>query len=119
MNKLTKVGISLLYAVIALFVLATYARADITILSLPSGPNALPDMIRAVINMLLYLLGFIAILFLIIGGYQYIASSGNPDQIETAKKTIMYAVIGIVVVVLSWAIIYFVTSSLGGGIPSR
>jgi len=48
------------------------------------------------------------ILFLIIGGFQYITASGNPEQVETAKKTIMYAIIGIIVCLLSYAVVYFV-----------
>ncbi len=55
-----------------------------------------------------YLLGFaggIAILFIIIGAVQMITSSGNPQRLETAKKTLTYAVIGLLAVLLSSVIL--------------
>ena len=116
MNKLMKTGIILSFITIVLALAAPLVRADITIGGLPP---LLDVTIRNVIDMILYLVGFIAVLFLIIGGFQYITASGNPDQLEGAKKTIMYSVIGIIVVVISWAIVYFITSRLGGGTPIR
>lgn len=61
-----------------------------------------------VVNVLLYFVGAIAVIIMIWGGFQYITSSGDSQKATTAKNTIMYAVIGIVVVVMSYAIVNWV-----------
>jgi amino acid transporter len=68
----------------------------------------LSELITQISSTILFLVGIVAVLFLIIGGFQYITASGNPEQVETAKKTIMYAIIGIIVCLLSYAVVYFV-----------
>ena len=61
-----------------------------------------------VVNVFLYFVGAIAVIIMIWGGFQYITSSGDSQKATTAKNTIMYAVIGIIVVVLSYAIVNWV-----------
>jgi len=82
-----------------------------------SGSTSLSDIILRTIQMLLAFAAGIAILFVIIGGYQYITSHGNEEQSEAGKKTLLNAIIGIVLIVLSYAIITVVvnTVSRGGG----
>jgi uncharacterized membrane protein YozB (DUF420 family) len=58
-----------------------------------------------IVNFLLIAAGAIAVIFLIIGGIRYMISSGNSDQIEKAKHTILYAIIGIVIVIFSYVIV--------------
>lgn len=58
-----------------------------------------------IVNFLLLVAGAVAIIFLIIGGIRYMVSSGNSDQIEKAKHTILYAIIGILIVIFSYAIV--------------
>lgn len=72
----------------------------------------LRNSINLIINAVLALVGTVALLFLIIGGYQYITSSGNSEAIEKAKKTILYSIIGLIVAILSFIIINAVISSL-------
>jgi flagellar basal body-associated protein FliL len=111
MRKLIKVGItSFFVASIILVLLGSRTGAQITILGLPQN---LVDTIKTVINAILYLVGFIAVIFLIIGGVQYMTAQGNPDSLEAAKKTILYAIIGIVIIVISWAIVFYVTTQFG------
>jgi hypothetical protein len=57
------------------------------------------------VNFLLMLAGALAVIFLIVGGIRYIISAGSPDRIEKAKHTVLYAVIGIVVILLSYVIV--------------
>lgn len=59
---------------------------------------------------ILVLVGLAAVIMLIIGGIQYVVSGGNEDAVGKAKNTILYAVIGIVVVALAYAIVSFVTT---------
>lgn len=62
---------------------------------------------------LLWAAGGLAIIFLIIGGIRYLVSAGNSTQTEAAKKTIIYALVGLVIVILSATIVGVLTSFLG------
>lgn len=73
----------------------------------------LADFIVKVLNVFLGLVSIIAVVFVIIGGFQYMTAAGDTKQTENAKKTIMYAVIGLIVIGFSWAITAFVLSALG------
>lgn len=86
----------------------------------PGGNTVFPDcipkdditvLIGNTINGFLILAGTVAVLFIIIGGFQYITSAGNPDGIYKAKQTLLYAIIGLIVVILSFAIVKFVINA--------
>lgn len=68
----------------------------------------LPAQITAITNTLLLVIGVAAVLMLIVGGFRYVFSQGNEKAISAAKDTILYAVIGIVVAIMSYAIVNFV-----------
>ncbi len=74
------------------------------------NPN---EIIFNIIDWVLMVAAAIAVLFLIIGGVRYIISAGNPDQAGAAKKTILYAIIGLLIIILSFAIVHLV---IGGGL---
>ncbi len=65
----------------------------------------LSEIIQYAINLVLYASGSVAVVFLIIGGIRYITSLGNQEGMDGAKKTIKYALIGLVAVILSYAIV--------------
>jgi hypothetical protein len=65
-----------------------------------------------VTNILIFVIGAIAVLMLIIGGIRYTVSQGDQNAITGAKNTILYAIIGIVVAVLAYGAVQFVTSQL-------
>lgn len=69
------------------------------------GLNAI---ITLVINVFSVVVGFIAIVMMIYGGFKYITSSGDSGNVTAAKNTIMYALIGLVVVALAQLIVRFV-----------
>ena len=80
-----------------------------------SGPTCLfgADCIFTTItNVALYVIGAISVLMLIYGGIRYTVSAGNSTAVSEAKNTIMYAIIGIVVALLAYAIVNFVLTSL-------
>lgn len=70
--------------------------------------------ITLVINTLLTLVGVVSVIMLIIGGIRYIISSGDQNAVTTAKNTILYAIIGLIIALLSYAAIGFITESLAG-----
>ena len=64
--------------------------------------------IKNVINTLLLVLGMIAVIMIVIGGVRYATSGGDSSQTKAAKDTILYAVVGMVVALLAYAIVNFV-----------
>ncbi len=74
--------------------------------------NALSGFIKKIINILLFILGSIAVLVIVIGGIRYVLSAGDGNATKGAKDTILYAVVGLVVAVMAYAIVNFVLSSL-------
>lgn len=64
-------------------------------------------------NIALYAVGAISVIMLIWGGLRYITSGGDSKKITDAKNTILYAIIGLVIAVLAFAIINFVLNAIG------
>lgn len=58
-----------------------------------------------IIEMVLQLVGYAAVAFLIVGGFQYITSAGDSGHMASAKKTILNAIIGLVISIFSVAIV--------------
>ena len=59
------------------------------------------------------LVGGLAILFILWGGIRYTLSRGDPGNIKAAKETVVYAVVGLVVAIVAYAIVSFVVSTIG------
>lgn len=67
---------------------------------------------KRITDIMLFIVGAIAVIMLIIGGIRYVVSGGDQTQVTTAKNTVLYAIIGIVVAVLAYAAVNFVTGAL-------
>jgi hypothetical protein len=79
----------------------------------PTGvPDKLDVSFKAIANLLIFLVGAVAVIMLIIGGLRYVISQGDSAQVKAAKDTLLYAVIGIVVAILAYAIVNFVSDAL-------
>lgn len=68
--------------------------------------------IRTVVNILLFIVGAIAVIMLIIGGIRYTTSGGDSSGVTAAKNTILYAIVGLVVAFLAFAIVNWVLQAL-------
>jgi hypothetical protein len=68
--------------------------------------------IKNIINLFSLVVGVTSVVMIIVGGLKYIVSSGDPAKITSAKNTILYALIGLVVVAMSQTIVYFVLNRL-------
>jgi len=66
---------------------------------------------KTVTNVLLFIIGAISVIMLIIGGIRYVVSGGDSAAVTSAKNTILYAVVGIVVAILAFALVNFVIGS--------
>lgn len=65
-------------------------------------------LVENVINIISLVVGIVAVVMIIIGGLRYVTSNGDSGQVGNAKNTIMYAVVGLVVVALAQVIVRFV-----------
>ena len=72
-----------------------------------------PELIGILINVLLFIIGTLAVIMLIWGGIRYTTSGGNANSVTAAKNTIMYAIIGLVVAIFAYAIVNWVVGELG------
>lgn len=66
-------------------------------------------------NVLLFVVGAISVIMIVIGGLRYVLSGGNSSNITTAKNTILYAIVGLIVSLLAYAMINFVITSFVPG----
>jgi hypothetical protein len=71
--------------------------------------------IHTIVNLLSALVGIVAVIMIIVGGFRYITSGGNDTSVTSAKNTILYAIIGLVVVALAQLIVRFTLSKLTNG----
>jgi type IV secretory pathway VirB2 component (pilin) len=70
------------------------------------------DAVRLALNLFSAVVGIIAVVMIIVGGIKYITSGGDSGNVTSAKNTILYAIVGIVVAFLAYAAVNFVMSSL-------
>ena len=135
MKLLTKKKLTLFVAAFALAVTALFvpvvtanaATCDEKDLSAQSGINCAQgkdtpttlfgagSIFTTVVNVLLFIIGAICVIMLIWGGIRYTTSAGNSANVTAAKNTIMYAIIGLIIAFLAFAIVNWV---LGAVTPS-
>lgn len=84
---------------------------DINTTGSTSGVNSL---IRRIINIISVIVGIVAVIMIIFAGFRYITSGGKQESVSAAKNTILYAVIGLVIVALAQVIVRFVLSASTG-----
>lgn len=66
------------------------------------------------VNVFLSVLGIVAVIVIILGGVMYVTSNGEASKVAQAKNIIQYAIIGLIVSLLAWAIVNFVVTSFLG-----
>ncbi|PIY97225.1 MAG: hypothetical protein COY66_00555 [Candidatus Kerfeldbacteria bacterium CG_4_10_14_0_8_um_filter_42_10] len=76
--------------------------------SLGLGTADLLDTVISVLQWILGLLGLVAVIIVLYGGFVWMTAGGNQEKIKKAKKILMNALIGLAIILLSWAIVYFV-----------
>lgn len=72
------------------------------------SPQDIRVTVMEIINVVLQLLAIIFLVLIIISGYQWMTSGGNEEQVKKAKKNLANAVIGLVIILASWSIAYFI-----------
>ena len=127
MNKIWKIGLPILLVGIMAFVTAGMTAGTAGALTLQEGAEAArcdgcPEdlfgdagVFKQITNTILYIVGVIAVIVLIIGGIRYLISGGDSKKVTDAKNTVLYAIIGLIIALLSFAIVNFVISALPNG----
>ncbi|HKU19115.1 MAG TPA: hypothetical protein VJP80_07670 [Candidatus Saccharimonadales bacterium] len=75
------------------------------------GASKIQNLITVALNILSTVVGVAAVIMIVIGGFKYTTSGGDSGKISSAKSTIVYALVGIVIVVLAQSIVFFVVKS--------
>ena len=130
-KKLSGIVAAFVFALVAVFTPITPAHAQADCGSLSGGiqagvtcanpgdgsvPQNLftgPDSVfKTIVNVLLFLIGAISVIMLIYGGIRYTISGGNSANVTAAKNTILYAIIGLIVAFLAYAIVNWVLGAV-------
>ena len=114
------------FALVAAFVIptgTTFAADSVT--TIQNGINAaggstgadattLTGVFKIIVNVMLFIIGALSVIMLIYGGIRYTLSGGDSGSVTSAKNTIMYAIIGLIVAFLAFAIVNWVLGALQG-----
>ena len=72
------------------------------------GETDLKQTVLNIIRLILGLMTLIAVVLVIYGGFVWLTAAGNEDNVEKAKRIISAAVIGLIIILLAWAVVIFV-----------
>lgn len=75
--------------------------------------SCVPHVIQVIINWLIVLAGIIALFLVIYSGIKFINSGGDPKSVDSAKKALTYALLGFIVILLSFFIVNFIATFTG------
>ncbi len=76
--------------------------------------GSITTLILNIIGIALFLAGFLAVVFIVIGGIQYTTSGGDEKKVAKAKSTIINAIIGVVLASMAYTIVTFITTKIAG-----
>ncbi|MBQ8984510.1 hypothetical protein IJ098_01475 [Candidatus Saccharibacteria bacterium] len=123
MNKIIKTSIQVITGLGAILALgagramalsvqegAEAARAE----GMPTALIGPSGVFTQITNTVLYIVGIISVIMLIYGGLRYVISGGDSKKVTDAKNTILYAIIGLIVSILAFAIVNFVINAITG-----
>ncbi len=79
------------------------------------GQGSLRQLVLTFLNFFLGFLGLISVIMIIYGGVLYVTAAGEQEKVDKGKKIIMYAIVGIVIILLAFAIVNTVLGGLGAG----
>lgn len=110
------VSVALLLGVVGVLMPATASAVNVyqpcagnTDSSVCKGTNEGADyVIKTVVNTLLFLLGVISVIMIIVSGIRYTTSSGDASAVTSAKNTLTYSIVGLIVAILAFAIVNYV-----------
>jgi len=84
----------------------------------PLGSNTVCQLLTKIAESAIMIGGAISGVMILLGAFQFLFSAGDPKRVELGRKTILYTVIGYVILIGSSAITYLVADLLGGGVST-
>lgn len=94
--------------------MAVSASEGAEIVRADNMPSDLTVVVKNISNTALTIIIAVSVVMLIYGGFRYIVSGGDSKKVTDAKNTILYAIIGLVISFLAYAIVNFVVGTIGG-----
>ena len=85
--------------------------------AIPCSDSALNNLITQIINVFSIIVGVIAVIMIIYGGFRYITSGGDSGKVGEAKNTIVFALVGLIIVALAQFIVKFVLNRVSQPTP--
>ena len=79
-----------------------------------SNGQAVNSIVTTIITIFSIVVGGVSVIMIIVGGFRYIISGGNDSGVAGAKNTIVYALIGLVIVAIAQIIVHFILSKASG-----
>ena len=80
-----------------------------------TAPKTVEDTIKAVISVLSVIAGAVAVIMVILGGFRYVTSAGNAETTKSARNTILYALVGLVIIAMAQIIVHFTLNNVANG----
>lgn len=121
MKKLAKI---ILPIILAITMVSVGIASNVSAMTLKEGVEAArcdgcpanlfgeTGIFHTITSTILYIVGIIAVIMLIMGGIRYVISGGDAKKVTDAKNTVLYALIGLIVAFLAFAIVNFVINAL-------
>lgn len=79
-----------------------------------NAENSVNKLVTNIINIFSVVVGIVAVIMIIIGGFRYIVSGGDSGNVTNAKNTILYAIIGLVIVAFAQFVVKFILGKITG-----
>ncbi len=112
-------AISLLFGAAMTPVALTYAssgtdqaNSTLDIVKNQAGGKDVNSLSKTIISTMLFIVGILAVVMIIYSGIRYITAHGDKSQVESAKNTLIYSIVGLVVAIVAYAVVSFVISRL-------
>jgi len=83
-------------------------KIDADSVNIPNTGATASQILASGLNMIYVVAGIVAVIVIILAGYKYVTAAGDSAAISKAKNTILYAVVGLVVIILAFAVTWFV-----------
>jgi hypothetical protein len=81
---------------------------------LPTSTTTIAQGLANILNLLISVIGSVSVIMIVVGGLMYAASTGDPGRVKRAHDTIVYAIVGLIVAIVAFAVVNFVAFALRG-----